>query len=538
MKQRGDTTAGNTISDDEDSTEEVKLETFDRPDERFQLGEELGRGGMGRVIAATDVSLARSVAIKQVLSSRPDDLARFEREVRITAQLEHPSIVPIHEAARDANGTPFYVMRRIEGDPLSKRLTGADLPTRLALLPNLLSVIDAAAFAHARKIIHRDIKPSNILLGAYGETHLIDWGLARRLDDLDHSVPRPISSDAQLTRAGHIYGTVGYMAPEQARGEPVDMRADVYALGATLFHVLAGVAPFSDLSDAERLAAAGTGEDRVPLHKLGDEIAPELVAIVEKAMTREPAARYQHAGDLAADLRAFLGGKLVAAHRYTAAQRLARFVRKHRFAVALSVASFVVVVTVIVFAVVNMVHDQRETKQAYKEAVQARADAEAEQKKAESRSDLLLIQRASSLAMTDPTRAAALLLHVPLGTPHARLARDTIARVAAQGVVRGNKTHTQQINALAFSADQTRLASIGNDGLVVVYDVATGKSDVIVDLKASLYAVAWIDDHTLLISGDRIGGFRVVDIATRLARPFGHNQIGPWWRFDTDRIRY
>jgi serine/threonine protein kinase len=301
MKRELDTTLGSTIPD-APSGSDPKLATFDRPAERFELGAELGRGGMGRVVAATDVSLARAVAIKQVLSERPDDLARFEREVRITAQLEHPSIVPIHEANRDDSGRPYYVMRRIEGEPLAKRIQGADLPTRLAMLPNLLAVVDAAAFAHARNIIQRHIKPSNILLGAYGETHLIDWGLARKLDDLDISTPGVRPSGEQLTRVGYIYGTVGYMAPEQARGEPVDQRADVFALGATLFHVLAGTAPFAHMSDAERITAAATGDDRAPLDKLGDGIPPELIAIVDKAMATDPRARYANAGELATDL--------------------------------------------------------------------------------------------------------------------------------------------------------------------------------------------------------------------------------------------
>src|SRR5262249_25503923 len=153
----------------------------------------------------------------------------FEREARITAQLEHPGIVPLYEAGRQADGTPYYVMRRVDGRQLDDAVKSAGFEQRLALVPNLLAVCDAVAFAHARAIRHRDIKPSNILLGRFGETLLIDWGLARRLDD-SGAEPGTGAGDG-LTQAGAIAGTPGFMSPEQARGERVDARADVYALG-------------------------------------------------------------------------------------------------------------------------------------------------------------------------------------------------------------------------------------------------------------------------------------------------------------------
>ncbi|HEY0993687.1 MAG TPA: serine/threonine-protein kinase, partial [Kofleriaceae bacterium] len=266
---------------------------------RFVIGDELGRGGMGRVVAAVDTMLGREVAIKQALGDDVDG-ARFEREARITAQLEHASIVPVHDAGRDDRGRPYYVMRRIAGEPLAQRIAGArDAKARLALVPRFAIAVDAAAFAHARGIIHCDIKPWNILLGAYGETQLIDWGLARRLDEPD---------DARDRAAG----TPGYIAPEQARGETVDARADVYALGATLLDVLTG--------------AVGQGRSSPP--RLAPEIPTELVAIVGKALAPAAADRYRDAGELAADLHAFLDGRIVAAHRYTAVERALRFVRR------------------------------------------------------------------------------------------------------------------------------------------------------------------------------------------------------------------
>jgi serine/threonine protein kinase len=173
---------------------------FGSPGERYALGEELGRGGMGRVVAARDLVLEREVAIKQVLTDDADLIARFEREVRITAQLEHPSIVALHEAGRDSANLPYYVMRRIAGVALTERLANADgVRARLALVPSVAAVVDAAAFAHAKRIIHRDIKPANIMLGPFGEAYLIDWGIARRLDDPTD----PINPDGGEARGAH-----------------------------------------------------------------------------------------------------------------------------------------------------------------------------------------------------------------------------------------------------------------------------------------------------------------------------------------------
>ncbi|HSD90130.1 MAG TPA: serine/threonine-protein kinase, partial [Kofleriaceae bacterium] len=190
---------------------------FDPPGERFEPRGELGRGGMGRVDEAFDRALGREVAIKHMLSHSDVDLARFEREARITARLEHPGIVPIHDAGRSADGTPYYVMRRVDGQPLSELVDGKPLADRLRLVPNILAACDATGFAHARGIVHRDIKPTNILIGPFGETLLIDWGLAREVESREAAAPSQPPSDPSLTRAGTVAGTPGFMSPEQAR---------------------------------------------------------------------------------------------------------------------------------------------------------------------------------------------------------------------------------------------------------------------------------------------------------------------------------
>src|SRR6185436_9549943 len=163
---------------------------------------------------ATDTMLGRVVAFKEALSTDVDTLRRFQREVRITARLEHPSIVPVHDAGESSSGAPFYVMRKVSGMPLERLVATAEtLGERLALLPHIVDSAQAIAHAHERGIVHRDIKPSNILLG---ETVVIDWGLAKVIGEPDEQTGKPLVDldDTLKTRAGIVYGTPGFMAPE------------------------------------------------------------------------------------------------------------------------------------------------------------------------------------------------------------------------------------------------------------------------------------------------------------------------------------
>jgi eukaryotic-like serine/threonine-protein kinase len=445
---------------------------------RFSLGHELGRGGMGSVYAAHDTVLGREVAIKHALADDAGALRLFEREAKITAQLEHPSIVPVHDAGRDDDGRPYYVMRRLDGEPLADRVARApDVEARLGLVPHVLAAVDAAAFAHARGVIHRDIKPWNILLGDYGETVLIDWGLARRLDD----------KEADEVFATQAVGTPGYMAPEQVRGEAIDTRADVYALGATLLHVLIGKATV-DTTPTEWMAEAALGP-APPIDKLDPEVPVELVAIVTKAMAPKPSDRYADAVEMAADLRAFLTGKLVAAHRYTTGQRIARFVRRHRVAVATATAALIAVAVTAVLAIQNVVVERDRAR-----------DAEAE---AADRAELMLVERASTLAVEDPTRAVALLRTLPLTSRHLKRARDVATKASANGIAHGRKVHSDAVRSLAFAPDGRRLASTSNDGTLQVHDIEANTSRILARTATPLGELVWADrGATILFASD------------------------------------
>ena len=301
----------------------------------YVLAGELARGGMGRIRLARDRRLGRVVALKETLPGA--DASRFEREARITARLQHPSIVNVHEAGVWPSGEPFYAMTRVAGRSLDEVVNDAKrFEARLALLPNVLAVADAMAFAHAEGIIHRDLKPKNVLVGSFGETVVIDWGLAKDLSEPDDS-PSGIASSAPAdeTVLGTVVGTPAYMPPEQAQGLAVDTRADVYAIGAMLDHLLSGNAPYGTSSAHDTLEQVRRGPP-VPLRRRQPGVPPELLTIVERAMARDASARYPSARELAEDLRRYQTGQLVGAHRYSMGQLVGRWVRKYRTAVGVA----------------------------------------------------------------------------------------------------------------------------------------------------------------------------------------------------------
>ncbi|MCB9564542.1 MAG: protein kinase [Kofleriaceae bacterium] len=348
------------------------------PRDVYRIDGELGRGGMGRVLRARDRRVGRAVAIKEVLGGGGALAMRFEREAMITARLQHPAIVPVYECGRWPDGEPFYAMKLVAGRPLDAVVAGAaDFAARAALLPHVIAVCEALAYAHDRGVVHRDLKPANVLCGDYGETVVIDWGLAKDLSvegaDARTTVPDdadPIGTGAtDVTHHGSAIGTPAYMPPEQARGEPVDARADVYALGALLYHVLAGAPPYHGLRGAsDVLEHLLTGRAPAPVADRAPEAPAELAAIVARAMQPEPAARYPSARELAEDLRRFQAGQVVSAHRYTLGELVRRWLRRHRTAVITAAALLTALAVVAVISVRQVVH-ARDLAQAQRAAV-------------------------------------------------------------------------------------------------------------------------------------------------------------------------
>lgn len=353
---------------------------------RYTIRAPIAEGGMGVILHAVDEQLGRSVALKTVRDSDPVAMARFEREIKVTARLEHPSIVPIYDGGRLEDGTPFYVMRRVGGKELEVRLREASsLDERLALLPAYIDLAEAIAYAHAEGVIHRDLKPRNVLVGEYGETIVLDWGLAKDVDDLsDTSTTVNLPSTdtpADLTEAGMVVGTRGYVAPEVRRGRTASTRSDVYSLGIILRRLLTG----EHALDIER-------------RTFDPGSAPaDLIAIARRASARATDERYADAGALARDLRRFQAGRLVEARHYDWADRVLRFVRRN-FAVVGTVglaASIVVAMTAWTLSRVTTARD--DARDALELAQLAEARASDEREAAEALIDFALLDLSEEL---------------------------------------------------------------------------------------------------------------------------------------------
>ncbi len=302
--------------------------------ERFVYQKEIGRGGMGSVHRAVDRKLLRQLAVK-MLEAESGDLEtatdRFHHEAQISSQLDHPNIVPIYDLDADADGTPFLLMKLVRGDSLATVLTEAGTerlrPTRLKeLLRILTKVCEAVSFAHSRGVVHRDIKPANIMVGPFGEVYLMDWGIALLLPEAgQRPVPDSRTADrrtpdreaAERVRTGvhcrergdRIIGSLHYLAPEQIwPRRPIDERTDVFLLGATLYHILAGRPPYRGGSTQKLLRRAAAAEFPAPEEVAGDAVPRRLSRIVRQAMAADPADRPASVQELQQQLEDFLSG--------------------------------------------------------------------------------------------------------------------------------------------------------------------------------------------------------------------------------------
>ena len=305
--------------------------------DRYTVGSEIARGGMGAILEVWDRDFARPLAMKVLLpdptggssgtgAARPEAIQRFVREARITGQLDHPGIVPVHELGIDDDGQVFFTMRLVRGIDLAevfaKAQAGIEGWNRTRVLEVIMKICDTVAYAHSRGVVHRDLKPSNVMVGDFGEVSVLDWGLAKLLDSADEEeasgeLPDE-GSDPWVTQVGTVLGTPSYMAPEQARGETdaSGPALDVYSLGAMLYTLLAGRPPYipeSRPTSSREIVEAVRSGPPTPLATLGADLSEGLVKICDRAMRRAPADRYATAAEMTTALRDHLEAERVSA---------------------------------------------------------------------------------------------------------------------------------------------------------------------------------------------------------------------------------
>ncbi len=475
---------------------------------KYAIDGELARGGLGRILRGWDRRLDRPVAIKVALHDGVEARVRFMREVAITARLQHPAIVPVYEAGCWPGGEPFYAMKLISGCSLKEAIAEKKtLDERLSLLPNVIAVAEAVAYAHSVGIIHRDLKPANILVGPFGETVVIDWGVAREASEAtptassEDTLPpgwKPPADAQALTETGAVLGTPAYMPPEQASGAPVDMRADVYAIGAILYHILAGIAPYDGGRCTEVVARVLLyPPERVELREPG--VPLELADIVRKAMARAPEERYASAMELAEELKRFQTGQLVGAHHYTSGALARRWVRRHRVPVAVGVAALGALLATGTLSLRRIIAERRVAESRRIEAEAARDET------AHSNHELLLAHARSSLDR-DPTAALAWLLRYPLDAAE----WPTANMIAADAVSRGVSSHvyrlgTSAVGYVAFSPDGRRLAAGTNAGNVSVFSLQDGAVASVSSSPSAIASLSFFAGSEDIVFSDRDG---------------------------------
>lgn len=543
--------------------EDTERLTLEHPG-RYAVKGEHSRGGIGRVLIATDAHIGREIAIKELL---PDAslgtpsvdtgskktaaaLARFLREARITGQLEHPAIVPVYELGRRADGTIYYTMKFVRGKTLGLAIAESkSLPERLKLLTHFHGLVNAVAYAHSRGVIHRDLKPANVMVGEFGETVVLDWGLAkvkgqkdRRVKTLERELQLFREAGAMETIKGTPLGTPAYMSPEQAEGklDQVDERSDIWSLGAALYEILTGKIPFEGVNAYEIMGKVLKDDPR-PVQELEPLVPEEIAAVAMKCLHKDPAKRYQKAEELAQDVENYLTGRLVSAYQYTAYALFKRWLKKWWPVALTAVIGVAVLLMVFAWSYMNIRQEKNRALLNIAEAYSAYGQwAEAENRwgaadlsycRSLTLSDQARTRYALNYALTIPAMPARLkavlagqnspitaMAVSPDGTLLAAAGKDKVVRLWDLGSDKLNASlagHAGDVNQVKFSARGKFLASAGADGTVKLWDPASGR--LLRTLAGKNFALRWLDltpDEALVAAGGEEKNILVWDAGT------------------------
>lgn len=380
--------------------------------ERYDIEGEHARGGMGRILLARDNVIGREVALKELLPVRVPGgstphgteesrglTERFLREAKVTGQLEHPNIVSVYEIGKNDDGSLYYTMKFVRGQNLEVRLKEIEkddsldrkekLAARLKLLDYFVDVCNAIAYAHSKGVIHRDLKPENVMLGEYGETIVLDWGLARVKGQEDTVAEKLIQTtrymsqsvmegdSEKLTLDGSIVGTPAYMSPEQARGDldEIDEQSDVYALGAVLYQVLSGRPPYQG-PVAGLIIQQVLHAKPLRLSAVAPDCPPELEALVERSMAKEKSERLSSARELASEIKAFRDGRTLTSYSYSARELAWRWVSRYKRGVIAGTIFFYMLIAGAVFHYAQLREEKAAVDEARIFAETAAADAD------------------------------------------------------------------------------------------------------------------------------------------------------------------
>ncbi|MCB9895298.1 MAG: protein kinase [Planctomycetes bacterium] len=552
--------------------------------ERYTIEKEHARGGMGRILIARDNVIGREVALKELLPGRAPGAStpnytdgsqglteRFLREAKVTGQLEHPNIVSVYEIGKNDDDSLYYTMKFVRGQTLAARLSEIEkdvsldkkekLAARLKLLDNFVDVCNAIAYAHSKGVIHRDLKPENVMLGEYGETIVLDWGLARvrgqedtvaqKLIDSTRYMSQSVVEHAtdKLTLDGSIVGTPAYMSPEQARGdlEEIDEQSDVYALGAVLYQIISGRPPF-DGPVAGLIIQQVLHAKPLRLSAAAPDCPPELEALAERAMAKDKSDRLQSAREFASEVKAFRDGRTLQSYSYSVRELVWRWVGRYKRAVIVGAIVFYGIIAGAVYHYAQLRQEKEQVEQQKTDADNARrqaelafADARDAEKQARTAKDLaeekehsanLAVEaKEKALQGWNQTLADAYAMRIRLSVSqsdqNAALAFAAASlRSGEQPEARGTLLSSPDICPLLwrfapdkpsiqelyqffdvqFSADGRFVATGMADGRVWIWSIETGQTTQVLKMgKAVVHDVAFSPDGRWFVASDDDG---------------------------------